>query len=132
MTLLRLSRGLAGTKEAFRALYGNIGYLRSYFKEQNLVVCTATATSDTKRKIFEVLDMSKEKTVCIEIYSNLVYSFHYIDNDLELQNIFNEVIIEVQEKGWKCGKNYYLLPNKKAGSSCLESIQGVTWERHVC
>ena len=111
-----------------------IGYLRSYFKEQNLVVCTATATSDTKSKIFEVLDISNEKTVCIEKSperSNLVYSFHYIDNDLELQNIFNEVTRSARKRGEMC-KNYYLLPNKEAGSSCVESIQGVTWERHVC
>jgi ATP-dependent DNA helicase RecQ len=116
MILLRLSRGLAGTKEAFRAWYGNIGCLRSYFKEQNLVVCTATATSDTKSKIFEVLDMSKEKTVCIEKSperSNLVYSFHYIDNDLELQNIFNEVITEVQEKGGKCARTIIYCQTRK-------------------
>ena len=79
-------------------------------------MCTATATLDTKRKIFEVLDLDKEKTFTIEKSperSNLVYSFQYIDNDMEIQNIFNEVISEVREKAEKCTKTIIYCQTRK-------------------
>ena len=74
-------------------------------------MCTATATLDTKRKIFEVLDLDKEKTFTIEKSpgrSNLVYSFQYIDNDMEIQNIFNEVISEVRKKQKNVQKQLFI------------------------
>lgn len=60
-----------------------------------MIVCTATATVDTKKKIFAVLNVNEEETVCIERSpdrSNIVYSHHYIDNDLEFQTIFGNII----------------------------------------
>ena len=53
----------------------------------NLIVCTAIGTKTTKSKIFDVLELKKEETVSFEKSPerpNLVFSFQYIENDLEL------------------------------------------------
>ena len=44
-------------KVAFRTWYGNLGKLRSLFTDVDLIVCIATATTSTKHKIFDVLDL---------------------------------------------------------------------------
>ena len=59
-----------------------------------MVVCTAMANAETKKKIFEVLSLD-DRTVCIErspSRSNSIYSSHYIDDDLEFQTIFGNII----------------------------------------
>ena len=87
---------------------------------------TATATLDTKRKIFEVLDLDKEKTFTIEKSperSNLVYSFQYIDNDMEIQNIFNEIISEVREKAEKCTKTIIYSQTRKQTAVVWRAFQ---------
>ena len=90
-------------------------------------MCTATATLDTKRKIFEVLDLNKEKTFTIEKSperANLVYSFQYIDNDMEIQNIFNEVISEeVREKAEKCTKTIIYCQTRKQTAVVWRAFQ---------
>ena len=89
-------------------------------------MCTATATLDTKRKIFEVLDLNKEKTFSIEKSPerfNLLYSFQYIDNDLELQNIFNEVISGVKEKGEKSTRTTIYCQTRKQAALVWRAFQ---------
>ena len=52
---VRSCRGLSGVKSApFRHWYGNLGELRSLLEGVSFVVCTATATSTTKRNIFSM------------------------------------------------------------------------------
>ena len=97
-------------------------------------MCTATATLDTKAKIYEPLDLDKEKTIIIEKSperSNLMYSFQCIDNDMKIQNIFNKVISEVREKGEKCTKTIIYCQTRKQNSYCIEGILDGTWECYV-
>lgn len=85
----------------FRTWYGNLGELRSVFDNISFVVCTATATLSTKRKIFDVLCLSNENTFVINISperENLKYSMQYVDNSLELSAVFDHVINEVRQK----------------------------------
>jgi superfamily II DNA helicase RecQ len=56
-------RGLPGTKPVpFRKWYGNLGELRSLFRNVNFVVCTATATISTREKNFNVLALTQANT----------------------------------------------------------------------
>jgi superfamily II DNA helicase RecQ len=70
-------RGLPGAKPVpFRKWYGNLGELRSLFKNVNFIVCTATATTSTKAKIFSILSLNRGNTLEIEVSpdrENLIY-----------------------------------------------------------
>lgn len=109
-------RGLAGQKTAFRSWYGNLGAIRGLFRDVNLIVCTATATKSTKTKIFDVLELKMEETVSFEKSPerpNLCYSFQYMENDLELSDVFHEIILEVKKKNVKCSKTLIYCQTRK-------------------
>ncbi len=79
-----------------------------------------------KWKIFEVLVLCKEKTFSIQKSPerfNLLYSFQYIDNDLELQNIFIEVISGVKEKGEKSTRTIIYCETRKQAALVWRAFQ---------
>ena len=107
---------MAGQKAAFRTWYGNLGKLRSLFTDVNLIVCTATATTSTKSKIFDVLDLRMQKTFCIEKRPerpNIAFSFQYVENHIELSDIFHDIILEVKEKKANCSKTLIYCQTRK-------------------
>ena len=58
-------------------------------------------------KDFDVLALKMEETVSFEKSPerpNLSYSFQCMENDLELTDVFHEVILEVNKKKVKCSK----------------------------
>lgn len=93
---------MAEYKVPFRSWYGNFGQLRLYLKDLKLIACNDKATIDTKRKIFDSLINIEEQNIFIietsPEHSNIIYSNHYIDNDLKFQQIFHNVIGNVITK----------------------------------
>ena len=88
------------TSTPFRHWYGNLGVLRSLLENISFVVCTATATSTTKRNIFNVLCLDND-TFTVEMSperANLKYCIQYVDNGLELSVVFGQIINEVKNK----------------------------------
>ena len=107
---------MAGQKAAFRTWYGNLGKLRSLFTDVNLIVCTARATTSTKSKIFDVLDLRMQKTFCIEKSPerpNIAFSFQYVENHIELSDVFHDIILEVKEKKANCSKTLIYCQTRK-------------------
>jgi superfamily II DNA helicase RecQ len=102
---------LTGPKPVpFRTWYGNLGQLRTLFKEVNLIVCTATATKATKRKVFDVLEIKEKDVFCVEKSPecpNLTYHVQYVDNNLEFDKVFHSAISELgnMQKKTKRGPN---------------------------
>ncbi len=98
---VRSRRGLSGVKSApFRHWYGNLGELRSLLEGVSFVVCTTTATSTTKRNIFDVLCLNND-TFVVEMSperGNLKYCIQYVDNSLDLSVVFSQIINEVKSK----------------------------------
>ncbi|XP_028404789.1 mediator of RNA polymerase II transcription subunit 34-like [Dendronephthya gigantea] len=92
--------GLPGAKPVpFRKWYGNLGELRALFKDVNFIACTATATISTKSKIFNVLQMNRGNTLEIEVSpdrANLTYAMQYVDNEIPLGDVFDNVIEHVR------------------------------------
>lgn len=76
------------------------------FSAVNFIVCTATATMSTKRKIFDVLALDSTDTLQIEKSpnrSNLRYTIHYVGNSMALGDVFGKVLEEVKtEKEKTC------------------------------
>ena len=93
-------RGLPGAKPVpFRKWYGNLGELRSLFKNVNIIVCTATATTSTKAKIFSILSLNRGNTLEIEVSpdrENLIYVKQYVDNNIPLGDVFGKIIEQVK------------------------------------
>ena len=107
---------MAEGKLPFRSWYSNLGQLRLFFKDLKLIACTATATKDTKRKIFDILNIEDQNTFIIENSperSNIIYSNHYIDNDLEFEQIFNSVIEKIKERKDGCPRTIIYCQTRK-------------------
>ena len=114
----------------FRTWYGNLGKLRSLFTDVNLIVCTATATTSTKSKIFDVLDLRMQKTFCIQKSPerpNIAFSFQYVENHIELSDLFHDIILEVKEKKPNCSKTLIYCQTRKQAAIIQESIQVGSW-----
>mgnify|MGYP002804346556 FL=1 len=94
-------RGLPGIKSPpFRELYVTLSELKSLLNNPRFVVCTATATSETKRKIYDVLCLSHSNTFSIEMSpdrSNLKYATQHVENNMELSKIFGRVIARINK-----------------------------------
>eukprot|EP00112_Aurelia_sp_Birch-Aquarium-sp1_P019504 Seg483.13 transcript_id=Seg483.13/GoldUCD/mRNA.D3Y31 product="ATP-dependent DNA helicase Q-like 1" protein_id=Seg483.13/GoldUCD/D3Y31 len=97
-----------GTSESnaspFRHWYGKIIELKSILSSTTqLAIFTATATESTKFKIFEMLQLSRSGTFCLEknpVRSNIIYIFQQIEKDKAMKDIFSPIIEELrQEKG---------------------------------
>lgn len=83
----------------FRKWYGDLGELRSFFKNVNFIACTATATTSTKAKIFSVLGLNRQNTLEIEVSpdrENLRYVKQYVDNSIPLGDVFGKIIEQVR------------------------------------
>ena len=96
---------MAGQKASFQTWYGHLGKLRSLSTDVNLIVCTATATTSTKSMILDALDLRMQKTFCIEKSPerpNIAFSFQYVENHIELIDVFHDIILEVKEKKANC------------------------------
>ncbi|CAB3981037.1 Hypothetical predicted protein [Paramuricea clavata] len=94
-------------------LYLPISYLIkiSMFADINLIVCTATATKATK-----ILDLKMENTFSIEKSPerpNIAYVTQYVENDMELSDVFHDVILDVKDKKDKYAKNLIYCQTRK-------------------
>eukprot|EP00794_Sanderia_malayensis_P021149 gene21149-23227_t len=88
-------------KNPFRHWYGNLLELISLLDKPRTAVFTATASKTTKRKIFELLQLSIIDTKIFEknpIKENLRFAVCHVGNDLSLREIFSDLIHEIKEK----------------------------------
>lgn len=63
------------------------------------IMCTATASKSTKRKIFDVLSVHPENTMMIEMSperKNLSYAVQYVDNSVPIDELFGTILSEVK------------------------------------
>jgi superfamily II DNA helicase RecQ len=100
-----------------------------------MIVCTATATVDTKKKIFAVLNLNDETTVGIERSperSNIVYSSHYIDNDLEFQTIVGNIIKEIQGKKDECTRTVIYCQTRKQTAVIWRAFKLALGKNFLC
>ena len=95
-------RGLSTTtdKAVFRECYARLHELRSLAPNAKLLALTATATSETRKAIMEILLMDNP----FIIYespdkSNITYSVFYMSRDGSLQKYFEWVVKELLEHG---------------------------------
>ena len=98
----------------FRHWHGNLGELRSLIENVSFVVCTATATSTTKRHIFNVLCLNSD-TFIVEMspeHENLKYCIQYVDNSLELSVVFGQIMV-MHEKESTCRTLVYCQTRKQ-------------------
>ena len=84
----------------FREWYGSLGELRNLSPNVNFIVCTTTATTATKKNIFEMLELTRANTLEIEIspnHDNLKYIHQYVDDSLPLSQVFGSIIKKVKD-----------------------------------
>ena len=89
----------------FRKWYGHIGELRCLLDSSvKFAVFTATASKSTKANLLTVLNMKPLLTHMIEkspLKDNLTFHVSYINNDMKLEDIFDNVIREIKFSGDK-------------------------------
>ena len=89
----------------FRKWYGHIGELRSLLDSLvKFSVFTTTASKSTKANLLTVHNMKPLSTHMIEkspLKDNLTFDVSYINNDINLEDIFDNVIREIKFSGDK-------------------------------
>ena len=94
------NRGYSSARTSpFRTWYKSLLQLRHLADEdKKLAVFTATATRQTKQRIFEVMGHFAVSTFCLErspLKNNIKYAVCYISNSLKLETIFASLINEI-------------------------------------
>ena len=114
-----LSRGLPGARRSnvpFRCWYGNLGELRSLSPDDvNILVVTASATKETRSIIYQSLKLSHTITVVSKSpdRSNLQYILQYMDKNISLDLLFNEVIKDIKSNGMRAIRSIVYCQTRK-------------------
>ena len=119
MRVLFLSRGLPGARQSnvpFICWYGNLGEFRSLLPDDvNMVVVTASATKETRSIIYESLKLSHTTAVVSKSpdRSNLQYILQYMDKNIPLDLLFNEVIEDIESNGIRAIRSIVYFQTRK-------------------
>ena len=124
-------------RAAFRKWYSRLNELRSITEGIPFMTLTATATTSTKRKIFDLLEMKKPYEVVASPDRGIVsFVVQKMENDCSLIDHFQCIISEIQLKGkhsmrtiiyfqtiLQCSMVYNLLANKLGNDMYLSNDQ---------
>ena len=97
-----------GISTLFRVWYSKLFELKSLLTFSYYAIFTATAIKVTKMTLNDMLDLAPPDTFCVEksparsnicyiCLQHLLYICYYVDNNLELETVFKELIDEVKQ-----------------------------------
>ena len=116
----------------FKKWYGHIGELRSLLDSLlKFAVFTTTASKSTKANLLTVHNMKLLSTHMIEksrLKDNLTFDVFYINNDINLEDIFDNVIREIKFSGDKTEHTIIFLQDKKPTCTIMSNVHATTGE----
>ena len=87
----------------FRKWYGNMAQLWSLLaSDLKFAIFTATATTLTRQLIFANLMLDPTELFILELdanRSNIVYVTQHIENNIDLESIFSDIIMDIAANG---------------------------------
>ena len=119
-------------KSAFRSWYSRLNEIRSMVNDLPFIALTATATEQTKQKIFEILEFETPVQICeCPNKANIRYSAQKIDNSEPIIENFKSVINELIKKGKDSTRRIIYCQTVKQCSHLFRMFE-LELESHLC
>ncbi|XP_028419127.1 uncharacterized protein LOC114544809 [Dendronephthya gigantea] len=116
-------------KKPFRKWYGELHEFRCLLAEEvKFALFTATATKQTKHKVFDMLNISESETFFIEKNperENIRYCVEYVENDKDFEDIFHIITSELLEKKEMCSRRLIYTQTRKQCASIYNFFSSV-------
>ena len=120
----------------FRNWYANLKEIKSLLSPSTrYAVFTATATKETKRTIFQMLELSPFTTFVLEkppLRGNISYHFCNVGKDTPLDVVFGELLQELQTKLEKTDRCIIFCQTRKQCSTLYRLFTWVLGPKNVC